>query len=114
MKKGETGVTFRANASFDMSSNTELSIVFIKPSGTTLTKTSANGVTIGSVAVTDADLGSLTANEYIEYETEDIFDESGVWKAYCIYDNSGASPADHFISDTITFTVYDPAKITPT
>jgi len=53
MKIGETGVTFRVNAGFDMSSYTELSIIFIKPDNTTITKTTADGVTLGTGAVTD-------------------------------------------------------------
>jgi hypothetical protein len=111
MKIGETGVTFRANAGFDMSSNTELEIVFLKPDNTEVVKASADGVTLGTVAVTDDDLGALTANEYVEYETEDIFDTAGTWRAYVRYTNTASTPDDYFIGNTATFEVKDPQAL---
>lgn len=108
MKKGSTGVTFRVNLNFDASSYTELSIVFIKPNGTQITKTTADGVTLGAVAVTDADLGPLEANKYLEYETEDIFDVAGPWRVYGLYTNTTPTPNDKFPGDTTTFEVEDP------
>jgi len=114
MKVGETGVTIRTNLGFDSSSNTELTNVFIRPDGTSITKTSADGVTLGTTTITqkvnDVDT-TFTANEYTEYESEDIFNVSGAWKSYGIYDNTGSSPSDHFIGDTFELTVEDPGKV---
>lgn len=111
MKIGETGVTFRANADFDMSSYTELTLVFIKPNNTTVTKTTADGVALGGVNVTDADLGALTANEYVTYETEDIFDTAGTWRVYVKYTNTGSTPDDVFIGTTTSFQVANPLNL---
>lgn len=112
MKLNETGVTFRVKTSFDMSSNTELEIVFINPAGTQTVKSSADGVTLGTVAVTDTDLGALTANEYLEYETESgLFTTAGNWRAYARYTNTAASPTDYYIGDTAQFPVQDPANL---
>lgn len=111
IKVGETGRTFRVNAEFDMSSYTELTIVFTKPDGTTVTKTTADGVALGASQVTDDDLGLLTANKYITYDNEDIFDTEGTWKLYGKYTNTAESPDDVFIGDTVEFQVDQPGRI---
>ena len=111
MKIGETGVTFRVNANFDMSSNTELTIVFVKPDNTKVTKVKSDGVTLGASDVVDDDLGTLTANEYMEYETEDIFDIAGTWRVYGIYTDTAEEPDDYFIGDTSSFEVRDPLNL---
>lgn len=113
-KLNETGVTFRVNTGVDMSSNTELEIVFINPAGTATTKASADGVTLGTVNVTDDDLGALLANKYVEYEIESgLLATAGTnWRAYARYTNTGSTPTDYFIGDTVQFTVHDPANTT--
>jgi hypothetical protein len=104
--KGDTGKTLRVNAGFDMSSYTELSLVFHKPNNTTVTKTTTDGVTLGLVNVTDEDLGTLTANEYVYYDLEANFlDTSGRWCVYLVYTNTAASPDDVFNGAPARFTV---------
>lgn len=106
---GDTGKRIRVNADFDMSSNTELSLIFTKPDDTTVTKTTADGVTLGTVAVTDDDLGSLNANEYVYYDIEaSLIDTSGLWKLYLKYENTSANPDDIFFGSTSKFTVKSP------
>lgn len=107
LKQGESGKTFRVAGSFDMSSNTELTLTFAKPDGTAATKTKTGGeVTLGTSPVTDPDLGSLSANQYVEYEIEAGFlDQSGSWTVYLTYTNTTPNPDDVFIGDTATFSV---------
>jgi hypothetical protein len=106
----ETGRTLRVNAGFDLSSNTELSLIFCKPGGTTVTKTSTDGVVIGAVAVTDPDLGSLTANEYVEYPIESgliTSSDAGQWGVQLLYTNTGSSPDDNLYGSIAYFTVLE-------
>jgi hypothetical protein len=113
-KVGEAGKTLRvatgtvalANG-FDMSSYTELTLTFTLPDSTTATKTQTGGeVTLGAGAVTDADLGDLAANEYVEYDVEPSFlSQAGTWKVYLTYTNTTPAPDDIFIGDCVTFTV---------
>lgn len=107
MRVGESGKTIRLKLGYDANANTELTITFTLPDNSTVTKTKTGGeVTLGTVTVTDDDLGVLAANEYVEYETEVGFlSQSGTWCAYVTYDNTNATPADKFISDPDTFTV---------
>ena len=103
---GDSGKTLRVNAGFDMSSYTELSLVFKKPDNTTVTKTTSDGVALGGVAVTDDDLGSLTANQYVNYDIEaGLLDTAGRWCVYLIYTNTSASPNDVFNGAPGHFTV---------
>jgi hypothetical protein len=104
----ETGRALRLNAGFDMSSNTELSIIFCKPGGTTVTKTTADGVALGTSTITDEDLGTLTANEYVEYSIEsDLITSSdaGRWSAQLLYTNIGETPDDNLYGTIAYFTV---------
>ena len=73
-----------------MSSNTELTLTFTKPGGTTVTKTKTGGqVTLGTGAVTDDELGALLANQYVEYKIEPLFlDTAGTWSVYLTYTNT--------------------------
>ena len=111
LRVGETGKTFRANAGFDMSSNTNLTLTFTNPNGTVITKTkAASQVTLGTSSITDADLGALVANKYAEYEIEDGFlAVAGKWSGYLTYTNTASTPDDVFIGATFRFTVLDPA-----
>lgn len=107
----ETGRTLRVNAGFDMSSNTELSLIFCKPDGTTsVTKTTADGVALGVVAVTDPDIGALTANEYVEYPIESgllTATDAGQWSVQVLYTNTGASPTDNLYGTIAYFEVLE-------
>lgn len=107
LKVGETGKTMRVAAGFDMSSNTELTLTFTLPDSSTVTKTKSGGeVSLGTSAVTDPDLGSLNANEYVEYEIESGFlSQSGTWKVSLTYTNTSPTPDDVFIGECATFTV---------
>jgi hypothetical protein len=103
--KDDSGKTLRVNASFDMSSYTELSLVFTKPDNTVVTKTTTDGVAIGA-GVTDPDLGVLAANQYVEYNLEvGLLDQAGRWCVRLIYDNTSASPVDKFHGAPAHFTV---------
>jgi hypothetical protein len=107
---GETGRTLRVNASLDLSSNTELSLIFCKPDGTIVTKTTANGVVLGTSTITDADLGSLTANEYVEYPIEAgliATTDAGQWSVQVLYTDTGASPNDNLYGSIAYFTVLE-------
>ncbi len=107
LKVGETGKTFRVAASFDMSGNTELTLIFTLPDGTTTTKTKTGGeVTLGTTPITDPDLGALLANEYVEYEIEAGFlNQDGDWKVSLTYTNTTPTPDDIYIGDCAPFTV---------
>jgi len=102
---GEVGKTIRVAAGFDMSSNTGLTLTFTLPDGTTVSKTTADGVALGA-GVTDPDLGVLAANEYVEYEVESAFlNQSGAWKVYLTYTNTTPTPDDIFIGTCNSFAV---------
>jgi len=102
------GVPAVFNTSFDLSAFTTLSIVFTRPDGTILTKTSAAGVTAPNVNVATA-LGTFLANQYAQYYfVAGDLNQLGTWYAYVIYDNSGASPSQHILSNQSSFTVTAP------
>lgn len=104
----EVGRAVRARTLFNMVSHTELSIIFCKPNGTVVIKTTADGVTLGPVPVVDEDLGSLAAREYIEYKIElgVITDaDVGRWSVQAMYTNSNASPPDNFYGKIAYFDV---------
>jgi len=105
---GETGRIIRANAGRSLVDNTELTLTFIKPDLSVVTKTKAsNGVVVGTVDVTDEDLGELTANEYVEYPTETGFlDQDGkTWTICLSYDKTTESPPHHWDSVPYEFEV---------
>lgn len=106
-KVGESGKTLRVKAGYDMSSNTELTLTFTKPDATQVTKTKTGSqVSLGTIAVTDDDLGVLSANEYVEYEIETGFlDQVGTWSVYLTFTDTAPDPDDVFIGDTATFAV---------
>ena len=107
LKIGETGKIIRVAASFDMSSNTELTLTFTLPDAIIVTKTKTGGeIVLGVSPVTDPDLGSLLANEYVEYDIEtDFLSQAGTWKVYLTYTDTAPTPNDSFIGDCATFTV---------
>lgn len=99
IRVGDINKTIRLATGFDMSSQTSLPIDFTKPDGSVLT---VSGV-LGTVAITDDDLGPLAANEYVNYSTVagDI-DQVGIWRACVTYIDAGPS---NYPSKTTTFTV---------
>ena len=107
IRAGESGKPFRYATSYDMSVYTELKLVFTAPTGGTdftVTSASSPAVVLGG-AITDPDLGALSANEYMEYTFDDKFDIAGTWSVQGTYTNTGADPDDIFIGPDVTFTV---------
>lgn len=104
LRVGEIGKLIRVNCDYDLTSNTQLSLVFTKPGGTSVTKTKADGITAPSTAATDPDTGDIyAANEYMEYAVESgLLDEDGIWTVYAKYED--ATPKT-FIGDSVTFSV---------
>lgn len=102
---GESNKIIRVAAYFDMSSNTELTLDFTLPDGTTVQKVKADGVVLGA-GVTDPDLGVLAANEYVEYPVEVGFlTLAGEWKVILTYTNTATTPDQNYIGDCVSFTV---------
>ncbi len=107
IKENDVGKIIIVNAGFDLSSNTELSLVFTKPDGTTVvTKTSADGVTAPATDLTvliDTVETTLNGNEYFSYPTESGFlTPAGRWSVYGIY--TDGTPKD-MAGMTAEFTV---------
>lgn len=105
VKQNESGFILRVSACFDMSSNTEISLVIRKPDGSKLTKTRTGGeVTLGAVNVTDDDLGALLANQYVEYSVETgVLNLVGDYSVELKYENSGSNEV--LYGDTVTLEV---------
>lgn len=104
--KGEVNKDHNVNAAFDMSSNTELSLIYTLHDSTTVTKTSADGVVLGTAPITDPDIGPLLANQYVIYPIEAGFlSQAGTWNVYVQYENSVTG--DVFIGKCAEFTVDD-------
>ena len=103
LKVGEYGKTIRVDSDFDLTANTELTLVFTKPDGTTLTKVKADGVSAPGVDVTSPAGELFAANEYFEYDfASGDLDQAGRWFVRGEYDD--ATPKI-FIGDTVEFTV---------
>jgi len=105
---GESGANkiLRVAAGFDMSSNTELTLDFTLPDGTTTTKVKADGVSLGTSPVTDPDVGLLAANEYVEFPISVGFhSQEGGWNVYLTYTNDASTPDDVFIGLCAEYTV---------
>jgi len=102
---GDANKTFRVNAGYDMSSYTELTLTFTKPDLTTVTKTTADGIVLGA-GVSDPDLGTLIANNYVEYPLEAAFlDQAGTWNVTLLYTDTVTTPDSLFNSPCVSFTV---------
>lgn len=103
LKVGEIGKIIRVDTNFDLSANTELTLVFTKPDGTTLTKIKSDGVSAPGVDVTDPDGNVFSANQYMEYDfASGDLDQAGRWFVRAEYDD--ATPKN-FIGDTAEFIV---------
>lgn len=106
LKVGEVGKTIRVGTGYNMLSYTELTLTFTLPDDTIVTKATADGVILGTVLVVDPDIGSLAANEYMEYPIEPGFlSQSGFWKVYATYTDTTPTPDDIFIGDCVQFEV---------
>ena len=101
----ESGKPLYLAASFDMSSNTELTMTFTKPDGTVVTKIKPD-VVLETSPTTLPDVGAVLANEYVSYTVEPLFlDQAGAWCVYLTYDNTTPTPDDSFIGTVFNFTV---------
>lgn len=113
LKETESNKAFRYATSFDMSSSTSLSLKFIPPSDTGIASfvidSSGGRVTAPAVGVTDADLGALSANEYMEFDTlttDFIVGSAGTgWKVCGTFTNTATTPDSIFVGDTAEFTI---------
>jgi len=104
IKATEVGKTFRYSTKFDMSSSTALDLKFTDPSGNTTTISNPR-VTAPATPITDPDLGSLLASEYMEFTTQATdFTEGGTWTVCGTY--TDATPKV-FIGNDATFTIGD-------
>lgn len=106
LRVGEIGKIIRVNTNYDLSANTELTLEFTKPDGTTVTKLKADGVSAPGVNVTDPDTGDVfEANEYMEYDVESgLLDQSGQWYVEAKYND--ATPK-FFIGEPAQFAVLE-------
>lgn len=106
LKVGEIGKTIRLDAQYDLSANTELTVEFTKPDGTTLTKTkTSNGVTAPGVEVTAPDGTVYEANTYFEYDfISGDLDQSGIWYVEGIYEDGTPKK---FIGNQDSFSVLE-------
>lgn len=107
---GDTGKVLRAATGFNMASMTELSLFLCAPDGTSITKTTADGVVLGTVAVTDPDVGALLANEYVEYPVEsDVFIDgtAGTWSVQVLYTDTVPVVDDNIHSRIGYFEVFE-------
>ena len=107
IKATEVGKIFRYSTLYDMSSQTELTIKLTSPDGTETVLTGTGGrVTAPASPVTDPDLGSLLASEYMQITTiATDFPVGGEWTACGIYED--ATPRT-WIGNSATFTIGDP------
>lgn len=104
IKATEVGKIFRYATGFDMSGSTALSLKFTHSEGTTFTVSNPD-VTAPASPVTDPDLGSLSASEYMQYTTTGSeFTLSGTWTVCGTY--TDATPKT-FYGDDAVFTVGD-------
>ena len=107
IKATEVGKIFRYSTKFDMSASTELELKLTNPDGTSVTLTQTGGrVTAPATPVTDPDLGSLLASEYMQITTiaTDFPVGGTTWQACGIY--TDATPKV-FHGNDATFTIGD-------
>jgi len=108
IKAGEIGkLLVLGSGGFDLSGNSELKVILVKPDGTVIEKLKADGVTAPATPITvdvDGTETTFDANEYWQYPTESgVMEPAGTgWKAHGEYVD--ATPKD-FCGDESTFTV---------
>lgn len=99
MNLNEYGVVLQFGVSFNMVSETSLSLAFTKPDGTTLTVPAVLGIVDIST-----ELGTFTGYTYVTYTfTSGQVDQTGQWSVRLTYKD--ASPAQ-LISTPGYFTVH--------
>lgn len=111
IRRGESNKIIRVSSNgYDMSSYTELKLNFTAPGGgTDFEAATADGVVLGTSNVVDADLGSLQANEYLEYPiTATDFDVDGDWIVCLEYQDNTTSPTTIFLGEDKEFEVLPP------
>ena len=113
LRVGEMGKRIYVITDFDMSSNTNLEIIAVPPSGEQNQKTwpaTLNTSTLSNITLEDGtQVTSVAANESMYYElaaTTDI-DESGTWTLVGVYTNTTPDPDDIFKANPVTITVLD-------
>ena len=106
VRENDVGRIFAINANYNLSGNTELRMVFVKPDGTVTEKLKADGVTAPAVDLTvcvDGTDQTFLANEYFQYASEaGLLDQTGSWTVHGEYVD--ATPKD-LSGDVSTFTV---------
>lgn len=100
MNVNEWGIKFQFATGFDISGFTQLQLVFTKPDGTVVTKTSPDVTAPPVDSITTE--GLFPANTYAEYRLQNgDVDQAGEWCVYAIYDDG----SQHLIADVAHFTV---------
>jgi len=80
INKDETGVIIFVDMGEDVSTNIGLEIILQPEIGEDKSRLQADGVSVGTVNVTDGDV-DLLANQYLQYTTqEDDLDFAGTWR----------------------------------
>jgi len=101
LTKNESGKLLRVNASFDLSNYTELTLTFTDPNAVEIVKTTADGVSLGTV-----DVDGLNADEYVNYLIEEgLLSAVGTWGVYLTFTNDTTNPNESFIGECATFEV---------
>jgi hypothetical protein len=93
IRRGEIGRTFILATGFDMSAFTELRLTFTDPNGTSVTVTTADGVTAPAVPlVDDPDVGDQPASTYFQFvNSTDIYNTIGTWTVCGAYVDAAPS-----------------------
>ena len=92
LHQSESGKLLRVNASFDLSNYTELTLTFTDPNGVVTVKTTADGVSLGTV-----DVDGLNADEYVNYLIEEgLLSAVGTWGVYLTFTNDTTNPNEVF------------------
>lgn len=111
---GETGRTIRLNAGIDMSNNTDLKIVFVRPDRTVIEKAKADGVELGMADIADPALGALLARRYLNHEVETgLFDVGGTWSVYVKYENHAITPPENLYGSPVRVKVRMRPELVP-
>lgn len=113
IRVGEMGKRIYVITNFDMSSQTNVEIIAVPPSGEQnqkiWTATLETG-TLSNITLEDGTtVANVSANESVFYDlaaTTDI-DEAGDWTLVARYTNDVATPDDVFLSDPVVLTVLD-------
>lgn len=104
IRVGESGKAFRYFTAYDMSAYTALTLKFVRPDGTSFSRTNP-AVYLGG-GVVDPQLGSLPAQQYLEYLIQpNDFTDVGEHTVTGQFENLVPDPDTILIGPTVTFTV---------